>query len=91
MPNASGRKRAESVYIQCPSVEEYIVAALATKPQRQMKATNANIVGTSSLSSHMSCLFLSIRHPSRRREQVNAVIEGCRIQVEPPCSAAIKV
>jgi hypothetical protein len=33
-----------SIYIQWPSVEEYIVAALATKPQRQMKAISANTV-----------------------------------------------
>jgi hypothetical protein len=67
-------------YIQCPSVDEYIVVALATKPHRQMKAISANTVGTSLLASHCRSLFLSIRHPSRQREPWNAVTEGCRQQ-----------
>jgi hypothetical protein len=39
----------------------------------------------------MSCLFLSIRHPSRRREQVNAVIERRCMQGNRPPMSEIKV
>jgi hypothetical protein len=49
--------------ISCASVEEYIVAALATKPHRQMAATSANSVGMASFASHKRCLSLSIRQP----------------------------
>ena len=65
-----------SCCIPCASVEEYIVAALATKPHRQMAATSAATVGMASFASHMEYLLLSIRHPSRQKEQVNAVTEG---------------
>lgn len=78
-------------YIQCASVEEYIVAALATKPHRQMAAISAKTVGTSSLASHIMSLFLSIRHPSRRREQMNALTEGYRLQAKGAQWPAIKV
>jgi len=67
--------------IPCASVEEYIVAALATKPHRQMAATSANTVGMASFASRMEYLLLSIRHPSRQKEQVNAVTEGYCVQV----------
>jgi hypothetical protein len=36
-------------------------------------------------------LFLSIRHPSRRREQMNAVTEGYCLQAEGAQWPAIKV
>ena len=89
--NASSPDGQALFYIQCPSVEAYIVAALATKPHKPMMAISANTVGTSSPASQMSCLFLSIRHPSRQREQVNAVIEWCCMQVERPHWPEIKV
>ena len=65
------------------SVQEWqSVAALAMKPQRQIAAISTKTALASSLVSHMRSPFLSIRHPSRQKEQANAVTEGNCLQAE---------